>query len=207
MDLDLFLALPRWEILQIIANKPSSPIEIAEKTKTTVSYVSQQLKLLEAKDVVKKQKTGAFEKGQPRNLFSLTEEFMHITVLANNFTDKTKIILDDKKKAILRIWFLKEVFDKHSLEKLVLLLEETLKKVDYIFLDSSKKSLTLVIGSEKSDIKDEFDKIIKKYNLDINIKWFSSNNFEVLSSYYLIYDSFGFKKEREMKGGDKNERD
>ena len=69
MELDSFLASPRWEILKIISERPSSPIEIGEKTKTTVSFVSQQLKLLEAAQIVSKEKTGAFEKGKPRNLF------------------------------------------------------------------------------------------------------------------------------------------
>ena len=63
MELDSFLASPRWEILKIISEKPSSPIEIAKKTKTTVSFISQQLKLLEAARIVSKEKTGAFEKG------------------------------------------------------------------------------------------------------------------------------------------------
>ena len=76
MELDSFLASPRWEILSLISERPSSPIELAEKTKTTVSFVSQQLKLLEAAQIVKKTKTGAFEKGKPRNLFSISQDFV-----------------------------------------------------------------------------------------------------------------------------------
>ena len=58
MNYDSFLSTPRWEILQILAEKPSSPIEIAEKLGTTVSYASQQLTLLSAAGIVFKKKTG-----------------------------------------------------------------------------------------------------------------------------------------------------
>ena len=91
MNLDSFLAEPKWEILKIICDKPSSPIEIAKITKTTVSYVSQQLKLLEAIGIVKKTKTGAYEKGKPRNVFSISEEFAYVSVLANGYSDKEKL--------------------------------------------------------------------------------------------------------------------
>jgi len=78
MELDSFLASPRWEILQILTQKPSSPIEIAAKINTTVSFVSQQLKLLEAASLVKKARTGAVEKGKPRTLFLLSKEIAYI---------------------------------------------------------------------------------------------------------------------------------
>ena len=66
MELDSFLASPRWDILRIISENPYSPIEIAERTKTTVSFVSQQLKLLEAAGLVKK------ENQEPSFLFQKT---------------------------------------------------------------------------------------------------------------------------------------
>lgn len=88
MELDSFLASPRWEILKIISEKPSSPIEIAKKTKTTVSFISQQLKLLEAARIVSKEKTGAFEKGKPRNLFSISKDVVYLTMLTKGFGEK-----------------------------------------------------------------------------------------------------------------------
>jgi DNA-binding transcriptional regulator GbsR (MarR family) len=102
MELDSFLASPRWEILSLISERPSSPIELAEKTKTTVSFVSQQLKLLEAAQIVIKTKTGAFEKGKPRNLFSISKDFLYLIILTNGFSEKKQIDLDYYKKSILQ---------------------------------------------------------------------------------------------------------
>jgi len=58
METDYLLSSARWDILKIISEKPSSPIQIAEKLNTTVSHVSQQLRLLEAAGLVTKKKTG-----------------------------------------------------------------------------------------------------------------------------------------------------
>ncbi len=81
-------------------------MEIAERLQTTTSFVSQQLKLLEAAGLVKKEKTGAFEKGKPRSLFSISEESLYIIPLARNTPDKTLLKLTAEHKAIVNIWCL-----------------------------------------------------------------------------------------------------
>lgn len=104
MDLDSFLGEKRWEILKFIAEKPSSPLELSEELSTTVSYISQQLKLLEALGIISKTKTGSAEKGKPRNLYSISSEFVHLTILSNDFSEKKVLHLLPYHKAILAIW-------------------------------------------------------------------------------------------------------
>ncbi len=204
MDLDLFLALPRWEILQIIAHSPSSPIEIAEKIGTTVSYVSQQLKLLEAKGLVKKTKTGAFQKGKPRNVFSISEEFVHLTLLTNNFARKKKILLDEQKKIFFRLWFLDEIKNKEDFEKLFLFFGKDLNSIDYLFVDISKKSPFLFVLSKEEKQKQEFDRIIKKLNLNLICRWEPSDKASEHSNLFLLYENPMIFKRKNLKGGKEN---
>ena len=62
MEVDVFLGNQRWKILEFLAHKPSSPSEVSKHIKTSVAYVSQQLKLLEVAGLIVKEKTGSVEK-------------------------------------------------------------------------------------------------------------------------------------------------
>ncbi len=197
MDLDSFLALPRWEILQIIAERPSSPIEISELIGTTISYVSQQLKLLEAKGLIKKRKTGAFEKGKPRNVFSITEEFAHITFLSNNFAKKKKLKLNFKRKAIMRLWFLESERDFKDIETFLSFFGNNLLKNEQVYLDVVKKNLTFSIVSEDLTRKETFDKVIKQLSLNIYSKIFLPGKLEISDSLYLLHGSNEILKKRD----------
>lgn len=182
MDLDSFLAPARWDILKIIAGRPSSPIEIAEQTGTTVSYVSQQLKLLEAKGLVAKKKTGAFEKGQPRNVFSITEEFVHVTVLAQGYAEKKKVELDDRKTAILGVWSLKDSEFKRELEKFFAFFEHY-SEVEGFAVDLNKNVLLIV--SKDLSKKTLVEEVIKKLGLKLITKLISPNKCDVSNSLFL----------------------
>lgn len=159
MDFDLFLTSPRWEILQIIAKRPSSPIEIAESIGTTVSYVSQQLKLLDAAGLLVKKKTGASEKGKPRTLFSLSDEISYISTLTRDFSGKNLIKLDDHHKIILKIWASFSSIYHRIIERLFWNVEEHLDHIDLIYIDTSVVYPKLVFVSTNASIK----KILKNY--------------------------------------------
>ena len=118
MNYDSFLSTPRWEILQILAEKPSSPIEIAEKLKTTVSYASQQLTLLGAAGIVIKKRTGAFKKGKPRNIYSISKEIGYLTSLMAGFSGKKLLDLNNEHKAILKFWIYYPEKDHNTLQKM-----------------------------------------------------------------------------------------
>ncbi len=166
MELDSFLASPRWDILKIIINKPSAPMEIAEQLQTTTSFVSQQLKLLEATGLVKKQKTGAFEKGKPRSLFSISEEFLYIVPIAKNAPDKTLLTLSKENKIILNIWCLKNKELEIKLQKFFWQIQKYLDEIDTIlvytkspqpkiYIISNHKSLTHQINETQINIENK----------------------------------------------------
>lgn len=186
MELDNFLASPRWEILQLISEKPSSPVEISKKLNTTVSYVSQQLKLLEVVGIVKKERTGAVEKGKPRTLFSVSKDFAYIVSLTENFAEKKMINLDEKKKAVIKIWFIENPNLHIPLEKFFWNIEPSLKDVEAIFIDLNKVTPKIIIVSEKP-IKTLVDAAIKKTKENFDFEVVYPLNETHLNHLYLIY--------------------
>jgi DNA-binding transcriptional regulator GbsR (MarR family) len=206
MELDSFLASPRWEILKIISERPSSPIEIAEKTKTTVSFISQQLKLLEATQLVTKEKTGAFEKGKPRSLFSISKDLFYLTTLTNGFGDKKSLNLDDYQKSILRIWSLENKSLQYFLEDFLYKIKNNFDEINAIFLDLKKVNPSVIIISEDKKIQQTIDTFSKKSEEKIKFEIYSLLDLNKLnlSSFFPVYQSSIFsKKNIEMKGGDK----
>jgi DNA-binding transcriptional regulator GbsR (MarR family) len=171
MELDSFLASPRWEILSLISERPSSPIEIAEKTKTTVSFISQQLKLLEAMQIVKKTKTGAFEKGKPRNLFSISEDFLYLTILTNGFSAKKKVLLDYYKKALLQSWLIENKPIQDFLQELLYEIKDDLPNIQSIILDTSKSPKKILIFSEDKKSKQSVENFFKKSERKISYEF------------------------------------
>ncbi len=200
MELDSFLASPRWEILQLISAQPSSPIEIAAKLNTTVSYISQQMKLLEAAGLVKKEKTGAVERGKPRTIFSIAKELVYLTPLSNTFSTKKALYLTDYHKLVLKIWFTSNNSLHEPLHKLLIKIEKYFPKIDFIGIDSSKYPVKLIfIVNEKSfKVADFIDE--KIFSTDT----LSENQLSKmdLSEIQLLHDPKNiFNRMKNLKGG------
>ncbi len=209
MELDSFLASPRWEILKIISEKPSSPIEIAEKTKTTVSFISQQLKLLEAAQIVSKEKTGAFEKGKPRNLFSISKDICYSILLTNGFGEKKNLDLEDYQKSIFKIWLLENKSSQFFLEEFIYKVKDNFKSIYAIFADIKKSNSSLIIFLEDKKIQQTIENISKKQENSVKLEFYSLNEINNISfsSLFPIYQNPVFlKKIIEMKGGKQNEK-
>lgn len=150
MELDTFLTSPRWDILRTIIEKPSSPTEIAQYIETSTSFVSQQLKLLEAANLIKKQRTGAVDKGKPRSLFSITKESVYIVPLAKGFEEKQLIELSAEQKVTLKIWEMSRRFQP-ILEKFFWKIHDNLGEIDSILVNiKGKKCKVQVVTKDKS---------------------------------------------------------
>lgn len=201
MDFDLFLTSPRWEILQIIAIKPSSPVEIAEKLNTTVSYVSQQLKLLDAANLLKREKTGAVLKGKPRTLFSLANELSYITLLTKQISEKKLIPLTPHHKRILNIWLLKDSSFHYYIEKFYWKLEEDLEDIEAIFIENSSLNPKIILIGEPK-IKIKIENILKKLGKEIEYMIISKNQIKKLNPSFLIVLHDSKNIFQELKGGE-----
>ena len=102
MELETLLTGTKWEIIDILTNKPSSPLELAKKLNTTIANISQQLRLLQTANLIKKKKTGSARPGKPRVLFSLSEDYAFITVMSKSFAKKKLIKINQKQKEALK---------------------------------------------------------------------------------------------------------
>lgn len=204
MDFDLFLTSPRWEILQIIAEKPSSPIEIAEKINTTVSYVSQQLKLLDAAGILKKKKTGASEKGKPRTLFGLSKDIMYLTILLNGFSDKKLISVDKFKEIILRIWAVSDSSQHYILQKFFWKIEEAFDCIESIYYGGGSRLPKIVVLLKEGKNSSKLLSLAKKFDKEVDFESVKLDKFSKMNSESLsvIYDPS--KILEKLKGGSLN---
>ncbi len=194
MNSDAIFSEPRWKILQILTTSPSSPLEIAKKVNTSVAYVSQQLKLLEAANIIKKERTGSAEKGKPRSLYSISEELLHLTALIRGNPAKKLIYLSEHHKLILKIWLLESSQLHYFIEKLYWRIEEDLDNIKNISFDSLKKKLLIV--SESKLVKTKVASFSKEINglLDISVV----EDLKNLGDLCIIYES---SLKKELKGG------
>ena len=103
MDIETLLTGSKWEIIQSLSKESLSPLELAKRLNTTIANISQQLRLLQAANLIKKQKTGHAAKGKPRTLFSLAEDYALIIVFTKGFTEKKLVKLSEKNKQSLKI--------------------------------------------------------------------------------------------------------
>lgn len=201
MELDTFFSLPRWKILEIIAKRPSSPLEISKELNTSVSYVSQQLKLLETAGLLTKRKTGVVEKGKPRMIFSLVDDFAYLSVLASEISAKKLLKLTDHHKLLLRIWLLSNSNVHYYIEKLYWTIEEDLGEIRGIFFEDSPHPRILVLGDGKR-IRQKIDSFSKNFGDKISCSIVSWESLKKMKNLYKIYDPALLLFKEEMKGGE-----
>src|SRR3989338_3116884 len=104
MEIETLFTDRKWQILSLLTKNTYSPLQLAELTKTTISNISQQLKLLEAYHLVKRTKISNRDKGKPRVAYSLTDDYAYLISIAKDFASKKLLRLDDYHIAILKIW-------------------------------------------------------------------------------------------------------
>src|SRR4030042_6639367 len=178
MDFDMLLASPRWGILQIIAEKPSSPVELAGKLGTTVSYVSQQMRLLEVAGLVKKERTGAVEKGKPRTLFSISDEIAYFVLLAKGFSSKRLVKTQASHKNTLRIWSVQDVSLHPYIERLYWKLCDS-EEVEGVFIEISSP-YRIIIASKSKKLRQDIENYLKKFDRKLDVS-FANNPIKIPS--------------------------
>lgn len=187
----------------MVAKKPSSPIEISEQLQTSVSYVSQQLKLLEAANLVTKQKTGAVERGKPRTVYSLAKEVVHLTALINSYPLKKVIPLTDYHKIMLRIWLIENSNHHYFISKLYWGIEDLIDDVSAILIDTNSRKTKLVVISDSKKIMSRVELFLKQTNDSISCQIISLSDVNklVMDDFFPIYDPDFICSDKKMKGG------
>ncbi len=191
MELDSLLGSQRWKILEIISKKPSSPLEISKDLKTSIAYISQQLKLLEAAGFVIKEKTGSSQKGKPRNIYFLSKDFLQITLVARGEVDKKFLKVNKLRKSTLRIWSITDEKLSSVVERVFWAVSEFLEEIKCVYLDLSEGKERILIFSDSAKVRQKESSLTKIVNSKVKIEFYESDKFSIskFSNLHLIYES------------------
>lgn len=162
MEIEALFSSTRWEIIKALSAIKLSPIELAEKLKTTSANVSQQLRLLELAGLVKSERTSNSDKGKPRINYSLVGDSSFVILASPNFAEKKMIPLNLYQKYMLRTMFIENPEIHPYLAELYFKVKDTLPMVKIIAVESS--SIYIVPENQKTGdslkkILDDFKKV------------------------------------------------
>lgn len=188
MELDSFFGTSKWRILELLAEKPLSPSELSVNLGTSVAYVSQQLKLLEAAGLIVRQRTGNADKGKPRSLYSLSREILSLSALTNGWSSKRIVNLTNHHKLILRIWFLENTSLHYYLEKAYWELEDHLSDIEGIFFSNDLNNEVIVVTDSKG-LRSKVSYLLKDLR-QLSFSFISRSDFlkRYRSNIFSIYD-------------------
>jgi len=173
----------KWNILKAIAEAPQSPSDLALSTNTSLSNIIQQLKLLEAYKMVRKERSEEKNSGKPRTIYYLNSEFAYAIVLKDGMAERKTFYVDHGNEMFFNIFFGMTQEDVMFMLKFSFKYEEVLKKCKSIgFVKSSKDSIELfLITDHLEEIRSKFSNIfIDDYHGKTKkiVNW-SHNEFEV----------------------------
>jgi hypothetical protein len=173
----------RWNLLKEIAECPQSPSDLALKTNTSLSNITQQLKLLEAYKIIRKEKSEEKNAGKPRTIYYLNVEIAYSIILKNGKAERKLFYIDNNNIMFFNIMFNMNPEDLMFILKFSFKYEEVLKKCKAIgFLKSSRDSIELFLVTDYlEEIRSKFSNIfIDDHNGKTKkiINW-SHNEFEI----------------------------
>ncbi len=151
MDYESMLSGTRWQILDLLSEGRLSPLELSLKLKTTLANVSQQLRLLHMAGLVKTQKISQRDKGKPRLLYSIADDFGYLVLASPGAARKTMLSLSLHQKLTMAVWSVAPA-DLHAASSSFLSrLEDYAPKVEAVYF--SKKFDELVIVTDAKELK------------------------------------------------------
>jgi DNA-binding Lrp family transcriptional regulator len=150
----------KWDILQEIAKKPQSATELSETLGTSISNLTQQLKLLEAYGVIKKI-AGKEESsvGKPRTIYSLGADMAYNIILMDKKAEIKQMATDEYGRLLINMLSCLSPEDIFYLLKFKIKYEDVFKKCKAIgVLKTTKDAIELLL------ITDSLDEIRSKFS-------------------------------------------
>jgi len=195
MDLETLFTDVKWEILKELSKKGQSPIELSKKLNTTISNISQQLKLLEMAGLVKKEKISNRDKGKPRAVFSIMQDRGYMILLMNAFAEKKLITLTEHHKTILKIWLFENYELQYYLEKFYWQVEEDIPDIKAIAINPTNNNL-MIVAKNPNNIKQKPGLVVirkrdgpeKTFNCSVFTEEQAQKKPALLTGAYPIYD-------------------
>lgn len=139
MELETLFTASKWDILQLLSENNYSPLELSERSNTSLANISQQLKLLEMAGLVTSKRLPNRDKGQPRLKYELKDDQSYLIATANNFVQKKMFKLSPYNKIILQIWFYDDPQIRYVLEKAFWQIEPHLKDIKTLGVHKAAK--------------------------------------------------------------------
>ncbi|MEM4637425.1 MAG: winged helix-turn-helix domain-containing protein [Candidatus Woesearchaeota archaeon] len=148
----------KWDIVKEIAKKEQSPLELSKKLETSISNIIQQLKVLEAYNIVGKKKSDEKNIGKPKTIYYIKEESAYILLLKNNNPEKKIFRIEGFNSILYTILFLSPE-DTFYMLKFLLKYDDIIKKCKAIgLIKTTKDTIEFII------ITDYVDEIRAKFS-------------------------------------------
>jgi predicted transcriptional regulator len=147
------LSSNKWAIIEAIAEKHQSPTELSEKTGTSLSNITQQLKLLEAYEIVKKDKSTENKyAGKPRSVYSINSNHAYAAIVYDGKAEKKSFELEGPLRTLFNILMTVPKDDILLMVRFHIKHEDMLKKCKAIgFIKSLKESIELFLITDHVD--------------------------------------------------------
>lgn len=193
MDLETLFVESKWGILKLLSESGYSPLELAEKLNTSISNISQQLRLLEMAGLVQKVKIQNRDKGKPRMIFSIAGDFLYAIAVTRSSARKKLLSLNSRQQMMMQIWHLEEGL-QYYLEKFFWKLEDKVPQIQAMALDQSSKSLKVLVvvpsasGERKGVIKISDLNQSREIEYQLFTQEEFAKKFSSLSNLYPLYD-------------------
>jgi hypothetical protein len=173
----------KWTILKEIAKMPQSPSDLALKNNTSLSNITQQLKLLEAYKVVRKEKSEEKNAGKPRTIYYLNADLTYNILLKKGMAERKVFYIDHSSEMFFDVMFGMPTDDLMFILKFIFKYEEVLRKCKAIgFIKSTKENIELFLITDYLDeIRSKFSNIFvdDHYGKTKKIVNWSHNEFEI----------------------------
>lgn len=180
MNIETIFSDSKWKILSELSQSPLSPTELANRTGTSISNISTQIRLLEALEFVQKEKVTNIERGEPRKLYSLKKEFGYLVLGTKSVIGKKMFKLDDDSLFFFKVWMINDKGAPQALIKFYTEYEEILRTVESIgYLGIRGEELEILIIHESPD---DFGFLKGK-----SIKW-SGKDYKLRLHIHKLYD-------------------
>lgn len=148
----------KWNILKEIAKKEQSPLELSKKLQTSISNIIQQLKVLEAYNIIGKKRSNEKNIGKPKTIYYIKEESAFVILLKNNNPEKKIFKIEGFNNILYTILFLSPD-DTFYIIKFLLKYDDLIKKCKAIgLIKTTKETIELMI------ITDYVDEIRAKFS-------------------------------------------
>ncbi|MBI4154007.1 winged helix-turn-helix transcriptional regulator [Candidatus Woesearchaeota archaeon] len=206
MDYEQLFVESKWGILKSLAEKGMSPLELAHALNTTISNVSQQLRLLEMAGLVEKEKVQNRDKGKPRAIYSISEDYLYLILVSKSSARKQLLLLSPVQMMLLNVWLNFGKDDHYFLERFCLYAEEAFTSMKALGVEADGRGFKGFILSGSKGGKNGLFKVNRGSEVkEFEYSFLSEDEFlKRAERASILYDPQGIL--RRLTGGLENEK-